>query len=70
MRGVIPSEWTRVTAPAQEKVFFERSLPEGRLGPGCLGQGARDQPLYVFGDASGGKDTHDSRLRRVGCAVA
>eukprot|EP00959_Pyramimonas_sp_CCMP1952_P341663 7156869-Pyramimonas_sp.AAC.1 len=28
------------------------------------------QPLVIYGDASGGADTHDPRLRRVGLAAA
>eukprot|EP00959_Pyramimonas_sp_CCMP1952_P353524 7406771-Pyramimonas_sp.AAC.1 len=42
---------------------------KSEIEAGCLGQGTEDAPLLVFGDASGGKDTHDPRLRRVGIAV-
>ena len=38
-------------------------------GPAWLGHGTAERPLYAFGDGSGGPDTHDIRLRRVGIAV-
>eukprot|EP00959_Pyramimonas_sp_CCMP1952_P112541 2353033-Pyramimonas_sp.AAC.1 len=33
-------------------------------------ESSEDSPTYIFGDASGGADTRDAALRRVGLAVA
>ena len=35
----------------------------------CFGVGNRTAPVFIFGDASGGKDTSDPRLRRVGIGL-
>eukprot|EP00959_Pyramimonas_sp_CCMP1952_P274292 5733299-Pyramimonas_sp.AAC.1 len=37
--------------------------------PGCLGHGTRTEPVVICGDASGGKDSRDDRLRRVGLSI-
>eukprot|EP00959_Pyramimonas_sp_CCMP1952_P337274 7062850-Pyramimonas_sp.AAC.1 len=44
------------------------SLPESGPSQGCLG--SPDEVTVVFGDASGGADTADPRLRRVALGIA
>eukprot|EP00959_Pyramimonas_sp_CCMP1952_P015763 333512-Pyramimonas_sp.AAC.1 len=65
-RGIIPARWTQVSPPTSIERWSGSNL---EAGPALLGHGTAASPLYVFGDASGGPDTHDVRLRRIGLAV-
>eukprot|EP00959_Pyramimonas_sp_CCMP1952_P389918 8171672-Pyramimonas_sp.AAC.1 len=64
MRGLIPSAWTSISPPPSVELISGGCLGNDGLGDGCLGTGTASEPLVVFGDASGGRDTLDSRLRR------
>eukprot|EP00959_Pyramimonas_sp_CCMP1952_P058002 1210672-Pyramimonas_sp.AAC.1 len=61
-RGLIPAAWTAVPPPAGEECWRGGNLLTAEAGPGCLGHGTADRPVRVYGDASGGRDTHDPRL--------
>ena len=70
MRGLIPAPWTFIPPPPSAESILGGNLLGGSVCEGCLGAGTTQAPLVLFGDASGGRDTHDPRLRRVGLAVA
>ena len=67
-RGLIPAEWTKVQLPAQNEDW--KGVGQDHVGSFPFGVGTADSPLVTHGDASGGADTHDPRLRRVGLAAA
>ncbi|CAK0883693.1 unnamed protein product [Prorocentrum cordatum] len=54
MRGLIPADWTKVQAPAASEPFYGSQLVGDSVGLGCLGRGALESPIVIFGDASGG----------------
>ena len=65
MRAFIPVAWTTVTPPSSVESWEGNGLlGNGLVGPACLGVGSPESPLVVFGDASGGSDTHDNRKVR------
>jgi hypothetical protein len=57
----------QVPEPCQEAVWTVAGL--NSFDAGVFGEGAAADPLWLFGDASGGKFTASPRLRRVGLAV-
>jgi len=66
LRGLVPKRWTEVSPPVEEEQWAIAGSPDGVL---ALGTGTHSQPLYLFGDASGGSDYLHPALRRVGVAV-
>eukprot|EP00959_Pyramimonas_sp_CCMP1952_P307077 6427097-Pyramimonas_sp.AAC.1 len=57
LRGVIPASWLQVDPPPDEVKWKVYGINDSTLNPGCLGVGQDDDPVLVFGDASGGPDT-------------
>ena len=77
LRGIIPAHWTRVD-PVPTEYSWKASGNQNLMPRSwadaegfSLGVGSVSSPLFVFGDASGGEDTRDAVLRRVGiCLVS
>ena len=69
LRGAMPAAWTTVPAPSDQELWFQDGLVGGVV-EGALGPGEDTKPVLLFGDASGGKDSRDSRFRRVGLGLA
>ena len=67
-RGIIPAGWTSVTPPVNYEKWVVGNT-SGTTEGAWMGHGSKDRPLFLFGDASGGADTSDPRLRRVGLGV-
>ena len=67
-RGLIPSEWTFTPAPQWTDEWSCHGLHH--VVANCLPTGTSDNPTKVFGDASGGPDTMDPRLRRLALGIA
>eukprot|EP00959_Pyramimonas_sp_CCMP1952_P050379 1052782-Pyramimonas_sp.AAC.1 len=59
-RGLIPKAWMEVPPPIES----ELRTTSGNISFESLATGAFVRPLFVFGDASGGIDTHLPLLRR------
>eukprot|EP00959_Pyramimonas_sp_CCMP1952_P458167 9476169-Pyramimonas_sp.AAC.1 len=68
VRGLIPEPWLEVPKPIQSEDWTCHGI--NGFDEACFPHGSEDNPTYAFGDASGGKDTSDAALRRVGLAVA
>ena len=70
VRGLIPSSWLTVPEPIQDEDWICYGLEGGGLTDSCFPEGSEVAPTFIFGDASGGEDSRDAGLRRVGLAVA
>eukprot|EP00959_Pyramimonas_sp_CCMP1952_P211344 4423103-Pyramimonas_sp.AAC.1 len=68
-RGLIPQAWTDTPAPQFADDWHVDGLSHGFTAD-CLPAGSERAPTRVFGDASGGPDTADPRLRRVALGIA
>ena len=68
-RGLIPADWTRTPEPPHDHQWTSGGLSNGVFA-GCLPMGSSTAPAVIFGDASGGPDTADCRLRRVALGIA
>eukprot|EP00959_Pyramimonas_sp_CCMP1952_P034135 715463-Pyramimonas_sp.AAC.1 len=67
-RGLLPSHLTAVDPPPSEECWQVSHNDD--LNQHYFGEGSELEPLLIHGDASGGCDTHDPRLRRIGLAVS
>eukprot|EP00959_Pyramimonas_sp_CCMP1952_P301592 6309933-Pyramimonas_sp.AAC.1 len=64
----MPQPWTEVPPPPSEECWTATTNDD--VAEGFLGGGTMEEPLLVFGDASGGADTSSSAFRRVGLGIA
>ena len=68
LRWLTPEPWVRMPPPQDSTDWNWFGFNE--FGRGRLGHGTIENPMYIFGDASGGEDSRDNRLRRVGVGIA
>eukprot|EP00959_Pyramimonas_sp_CCMP1952_P248411 5192480-Pyramimonas_sp.AAC.1 len=67
LRGLLPSAWVAAPPLPSVEQWWHAGIEE--LTAGCMGHGPEHEPVFVCGDASGGKDTGSNKLRRVGLAI-
>eukprot|EP00959_Pyramimonas_sp_CCMP1952_P134397 2811876-Pyramimonas_sp.AAC.1 len=67
LRGLIPAAWVAAPPPPSVEQWWHAGIDD--LSPGCMGHGSDHEPVFVCGDASGGKGTGSNKLRRVGLAI-
>ena len=67
---LLPEPWVWMPPPQDSTDWNWFGFNEFSFGHGRLGRGTVENPLYPFGDASGGEDSRGNRLRRVGVGIA
>eukprot|EP00959_Pyramimonas_sp_CCMP1952_P116730 2439733-Pyramimonas_sp.AAC.1 len=64
LRRLSPQAWTQIP-PAPDAHIWDSEGLNDRVRTACLSMGPDAAPTVIFGDARGGPDTADPRLKRA-----